>query len=101
MSLPGYDEWLDNYGNPGIQEAEMSDTNDEYNWGNHPDTDMNENKNKPTLIVLAQLRGGMLVRAEWSGLVVQLSDKTLGGMRALGIDIIDDENNYLFKADML
>lgn len=56
---------------------------------------------KPTLTVLAQLRGGMLVRAEWSGLIIQLSDKTLGGMKALGVDIIDDETNYLFKADML
>lgn len=56
---------------------------------------------KPTLTVLAQIRGGMLVRAEWSGVIIQLSDKTLGGMRALGIDIIDDESNYLFKADML
>ena len=56
---------------------------------------------KPTLTVLAQLRGGMLVRAEWSGVVVQLTDKTLGGMRALGIDIVDDAANYLFQADML
>lgn len=56
---------------------------------------------KPTLTVLAQLRGGMLVRAEWSGLMVQLSDKTLGGMRALGMDIIDDEANYMFRSDML
>lgn len=56
---------------------------------------------KPTLTVLAQLKGGMLVRAEWSGVVLQLSDKTLGGMRALGIDVINDPANYLFKEGML
>ena len=56
---------------------------------------------KPTLTVLAQIKGGMVVRAEWSGMIIQLSDRTLGGMKALGIDIIDDPDNYLFKEDML
>lgn len=56
---------------------------------------------KPTLTVLAQVKGGMVVRAEWSGQIVQLSDKTIGGMQRLGIDVIDDEANYLFKGEML
>lgn len=72
-------------------------------WTEHQDKLNSEagQEAKPTLTVLAQVRGGMLVRAEWSGLIAQLSDKTLGGMRALGINIIDDESNYLFKGEML
>lgn len=55
---------------------------------------------KPTLTILGVFRGAKLVRAEWTGNVIQLSDKTITACQALGMDIVDDPSNYIFHSQV-
>lgn len=56
---------------------------------------------KPTLTVLGVFRGGKVVQVEWSGLHVSLSDRTLTACVVLGIDIVDEAENYLFTGELI
>jgi hypothetical protein len=55
----------------------------------------------PTITVIGKFRGGMLVRAEWSGQQHQLSERTMEGLKVLGVNIVDDPANYLFSGPVI
>lgn len=64
---------------------------------------INEARNygKPTLTVLGVFRGGKVVRVEWTGAQVSLSDRTLTACITLGIDVIDETVNYVFTGEVI
>jgi hypothetical protein len=80
----------------------MSESTDTWSYNSEAKPSDAGQEAKPTVTILAVLKGGVLIRTEWTPQnIVQISDKTLQGMQALGINVINDPTNYLFKEGML
>lgn len=82
-----------NWDNPGFDSVSEA--------ANEAIANIAKSYDKPTLTVLGVFRGGKVVQVEWSGRHVSLSDRTLAACQVLGIDIIDEAENYLFTGEVI
>jgi hypothetical protein len=76
----------------------MSDTwSPETGTSFQEETPMASTTTAPTVTVIGALKGGAkLVKAEWNGQTIQLSERTLKAIQSLGVTVDDNPDKYLF-----